>query len=93
MDPARKVSTGLLSSNGIITTNSVYLFDVQMTATAAGGWVSIYNDNTGTETSANQLIEMRCGTQYDSKVFSPNKYAGEGLEIQVSNATAVVYYR
>jgi len=95
----RKISTGELSVDTAIKITAGTVYDIEIVATAAGGYATLYDTNAvdavGAYSGKTKLIEVREATQYDSKHVSLGEYgikAHTGITLNLNNVTAIIYY-
>lgn len=91
----RKISTGVLSTSQSITTVPGTIYDVEIVATAAGGYAVLFDSENNDLTGKKELVELREASQSNSKHANLGEsgiLAYKGIYLYLNNATAIVYY-
>lgn len=89
----RKTSTGRLTSSQVIKSTPGTVYDVEIVATAAGGYAVVFDS--ATSATGTELVELREATQNNSKhanLGSDGIKAHQGIYLFLNNAEAIVYY-
>jgi hypothetical protein len=93
-DSQRQVSSGEITSKTTLKASEGKVYGVSMVATSNNAWVAIFDSNSGDNTGKTKLIELSEATQYNSSTiqFPEGLNAYEGIRVEISNASAIVYY-
>jgi len=94
-DAQRQTSKYTTSGATAIQSTSGKVFSVSMISSgAAAGWVALYDSATQVALGAKPKIEIQTATQYDTaiKEFPEGLVFHNGIYLEASNATTIVYY-
>lgn|SRR3990167_2327341 len=92
----RKISSGTLDSSTVVLAEHGTLYDLEIVATAAGGYATVFDSSDSDTSGDTEAAEAREATQYNSKHINfgvEGIKMHEGIFVYLNNATAIVHYR
>ena len=92
----RKISSGDLSSSTLVLAESGRIYDIEIIATAAGGYATVFDSENNNTSGKTKLIELREATQNNSKhanLGEDGLRANRGIYVFLNDATAIIHYR